>query len=308
MGDEEILRVEGVTKEFDSLVAVADASFEVKRGEIFGLLGPNGAGKTTLIRMILGILQPDSGQIRFTLDGASGAQQKEKVGYLPEERGLYEDRRVGETLLYLACLHGMDLARAREQALYWLDRLALGERFQSRLRELSKGMQQKVQFIAAIAHKPSLVVLDEPFSGLDPVNQDLFRDMIRELAERGMTVLLSSHQMNLVESVCDRVFLIHRGRRVLYGELAQIKRDHGEDVVWLRYASTDPDQMRSWLSQNGHVRIVSLDRSQAELVLPKESSPNELLRSLVDRVEIEELTITKPSLHRIFVDIVQRSS
>lgn len=307
MGDEEILRVEGVTKEFDNLVAVSDVSFEVKRGEIFGLLGPNGAGKTTLIRMILGILQPDCGQIHFALDGSSGTQRKERVGYLPEERGLYEDRRVGETLLYLARLHGVDSARAREQALYWLDRLALGERFQSRLRELSKGMQQKVQFIVAIAHKPKLVVLDEPFSGLDPVNQDLFRDVIRELAEQGMTVLLSSHQMNLVESVCDRVFLIHRGRRVLYGELAQIKRDHGEDVVSLRYASTDPDQVRSWLSENGRVHIISVDRSQAELVLSKELSPNEILRSLVDRVEIEELTITKPSLHRIFVDIVQRS-
>lgn len=308
MGDGEILRVEGVTKEFDRLVAVSDVSFEVNRGEIFGLLGPNGAGKTTLIRMILGILRPDSGQVHFVLDGSPGTQRKEKVGYLPEERGLYEDRRVGETLLYLARLHGMDSGRAREQALYWLERLALGERFQSRLRELSKGMQQKVQFIAAIVHKPELVVLDEPFSGLDPVNQDLFRDVIRELAEQGMTVLLSSHQMNLVESVCDRVFLIHRGRRVLYGELAQIKRDHGEDVVCLRYASTDPDQMRSWLSQNGQVRIVSLDRTQAELTLAKGVAPNELLRSLVDRVEIEELTISKPSLHRLFVDIVQGGS
>ena len=304
----EILRVEGVTKEFDHLVAVSGASFEVKRGEIFGLLGPNGAGKTTLIRMILGILQPDSGQIRFTLDGASGVRLKEKVGYLPEERGLYEDRRVGETLLYLSRLHGVDSGRAQEQALYWLDRLSLGDRFQGKLKELSKGMQQKVQFIAAIAHKPDLVVLDEPFSSLDPVNQDLFRDVIRELAKQGMTVLLSSHQMNLVESLCDRVFVIHRGQRILYGELDQIKRDYGENIVWLRYVPTDPEQMRSWLSSNGQARIVSLDHSQAELALAKGSSPNEFLRLLVDQVEVEELTITKPPLHRIFVDIVQRSS
>jgi ABC-2 type transport system ATP-binding protein len=308
MGRGEILRVESVTKEFDSLLAVSGVSFAVKQGEIFGLLGPNGAGKTTLIRMILGILSPDLGRIVFAIDGSDGALRKERVGYLPEERGLYEDRRVGETILYLSQLHGVAADRAQEQALYWLNRLSLGERLQSRLKELSKGMQQKVQFIAAVAHQPDLVVLDEPFSSLDPVNQDLFRDVIRELAEHGMTVLLSSHQMNLVESLCDRVFLIHRGRRVLYGELDEIKRDHGEDVVWLRYAPTDPEAMKSWLLENGGVRIISLDRTQAELVLTKGSSPNELLRSLVDRVQMEELTITKPPLHRIFVDVVQGSS
>ncbi len=306
MSGGEILRVEGVTKEFDRLVAVSEVSFEVQRGEIFGLLGPNGAGKTTLIRMILGILRPDSGRILFHLDGAPGPLKKQRVGYLPEERGLPEDRWVGEALLYLARLHGMDPARARERALYWLDRFALGDRFQSRIKELSKGMQQKVQFIAAVLHQPELVVLDEPFSGLDPVNQDLFQDVIRELARTGMTILLSSHQMNLVENLCDRVFLINHGRQVLYGELSQIKRDHGEDVVRLRYKAQDPDPLRSWLSHNGHVRILSLDRDQAELLLLKGTSPNEFLRSIVDRVEITELFITQPSLHRIFVEVVQR--
>jgi len=307
MAADVILRVEGVSKEFERVVAVSSASFEVRRGEIFGLLGPNGAGKTTLIRMILGILKPDTGRVVFQLDGSDGMLPKERVGYLPEERGLYEERRVGETLQYLAGLHRMDPRRAQERALYWLERLGLGEHLQSRIKELSKGMQQKVQFVAAVLHEPELVVLDEPFAGLDPPSQDLFRDLIRELAQEGMTVLLSSHQMNLVESLCDRVFLIHRGRRVLYGDLAQIKRDHGEDVVWLKYAPKDPDRLKRWLSENDQVRVLSLDQDQAELLLARGVSPNEFLKALLDRVEIEELTITKPSLHRIFVEIVREA-
>jgi len=307
MEEGEILRVEGVTKEFERVVAVSGVSFEVRRGEIFGLLGPNGAGKTTLIRMILGILKPDSGHITFNLDGSDGALAKELVGYLPEERGLYDERRVGETLGYLAQLHGMDRRRARERTLYWLDRLGLSGQLRSRIKELSKGMQQKVQFIAAVLHEPQLVVLDEPFAGLDPPSQDLFLEIINELAQEGMTVLLSSHQMGLVESLCDRVFLIHRGRRVLYGELSKIKRDHGEDVVKMRYSCKDPHFLRGWLSEDGRVRIISLGRDEAELLLPKGISPNDFLRSIIDRVEIEELTITKPSLHRIFVEIVGQS-
>lgn len=304
MGDEEILRVEGVSKQFDGMTAVSEVSFGVRRGEIFGLLGPNGAGKTTLIRMILGIFRPDSGTIHLTLDDAIETLRKEAVGYLPEERGLYDERRVGETLRYFALLHGMDPRRAHERALYWLDRLGLDGHLNSRVKELSKGMQQKIQFVIAVLHDPELVVLDEPFSGLDPPSQDLFRDIIKELSEGGMTVLLSSHQMNLVESLCDRVFLIHQGRRVLYGDLDRIKREHGEDIVRLRYREADPEQLRAHLSQNGQVRITALDRSQAELVLPKGMSPNTLLRQIVDALEVEELTITKPSLHRLFVEIV----
>jgi ABC-2 type transport system ATP-binding protein len=308
MASGEILRVEGVTKEFESLTAVAGVSFEVRRGEIFGLLGPNGAGKTTLIRMILGIFQPDAGRISYLGDDRPGPLPKEVVGYLPEERGLYEDRRVGETLLYLAALHGRDLRRARERALYWLDRLELGDRFQSRLRELSKGMQQKVQFIASVLHEPELAVLDEPFSGLDPPSQDLFLELIRDLAHQGMTVLLSSHQMNLVESLCDRVFLIHRGRQVLYGDLDRIKREHGIHVVRLRVHPTDPETLRQALSQGGAARLLSLDGEQAELILPREVSTNRFLRSLLEALEIEELEIKQPSLHRIFVEVVQEES
>ncbi len=304
-----LLRVEGVTKRFDGVQAVCDVSFEVRRGEVFGLLGPNGAGKTTLIRMILGIFRPDAGRVRFFFEGeAREAPSRERVGYLPEERGLYEDRRVGETLVYLATLHGFEPRRARERAAYWLERLGLGDRFHRRIRELSKGMQQKVQFIAAVLHEPDLVVLDEPFSGLDPPSQDLFLELIRELARRGMTVLLSSHQMNLVESVCDRVVVMHRGRRVLYGPLSQIKREHGFHVARLRYAPVEPEALRAWLATNGlNAQILALERTWAELRLPREVPPKAFLAALVrnSAIEPEEIAITQPSLHRIFVEVVK---
>ena len=302
----DVLRVEEVRKEFDDVVAVAGASFDVKRGEIFGLLGPNGAGKTTLIRMILGIMKPDQGSITTQLNGAASALLKEHVGYLPEERGLYEERRVGETLLYFADLHKMNLDRARERIYYWLDRLSLEGRFSSRLKELSKGMQQKVQFIAAVLHEPDLVVLDEPFSGLDPPSQDLFTDVIREMAAEGMTVMLSSHQMNLVENLCDRVFLINRGDQVLYGNLSEMKTDHGEDVVWMKFSDPASLDFQNLLIGQLGVRIEQWDDASAELILPKGVHPSQFLHLLVSHAEVEEISIAKPSLHRIFVDIVGR--
>lgn len=305
MNDVGILNIEGVLKEFEQIVAVRDVSFDVKEGEIFGLLGPNGAGKTTLIRMILGILQPDDGTITMRLNGISENLRKSKVGYLPEERGLYEDRRVGETLVYLAGLNGMETDRARDRALYWLNRFDLEDRFGVRLKELSKGMQQKVQFISAVIHEPDMVVLDEPFSGLDPPSQDFFRDVIQELSDEGMTVLLSSHQMNLVESLCDRVFLIHGGSQVLYGDLNQIKLERDEDVVWMKYRNKGNQSLDRVLAQNGQIRIDYIDDERAEFLLPKGVSPTSMLQMLLDYVEIDEITMTKPSLHRLFVEIIR---
>ncbi|MBI1730386.1 ABC transporter ATP-binding protein [Candidatus Acetothermia bacterium] len=306
MAVENLLQVEGVTKQFDGILAVSDASFEVNQGEIFGLLGPNGAGKTTLIRMIMGILRPDRGQISVMRNGMHAALQKERIGYLPEERGLYEDRRVGETLVYLAGLHDMDAGLAKERVLFWLNRFQLEGRYDSRLKELSKGTQQKIQFISAVLHQPEMVVLDEPFSGLDPPSQDLFRDLIRELSQSGMTVLLSSHQMNLVDRLCDRVFVIDNGQRVLYGDLDEIKREHGEDVIWIRYKEMDEPRLRAEFAAKGITRITQPGPQEIELLLPKGFSPNELLRLIDRHVDVEELTITKPSLHRVFVEIVER--
>jgi len=211
-----VLSVQGIHKEFKDRVAVDALSFEVRRGEIFGFLGPNGAGKTTSLRMILGITRPDRGAVAF--DGAPGVDRA-RIGYLPEERGLFEDQKVLDTLGYLGELRGMSPRVAREAGTLWLERLGLADRAKSKINELSKGMQQKIQFAGAVLHAPTLAILDEPFSGLDPLNQELFLSVVRELRDQGTTVLFSAHQLNLVERLCDRFLLIARGKEVLTGSL-----------------------------------------------------------------------------------------
>jgi len=199
------LGVVDVSKSFDAVHAVNRVSFEAQPGEILGLLGPNGAGKTTTIRMIMGIMQPDSGDISFSFAASDPKSFRERVGYLPEERGLYGDAKIHDLLVYFAELKGVERTEARKRASHWIDRMDLSEWANKKVDKLSKGMQQKVQFVAAILHRPDLVILDEPFSGLDPMHQDLIKDFISELREEGMTVLLSSHQMNRVEELCDRM-------------------------------------------------------------------------------------------------------
>ncbi len=295
-----ILHVENVSKHFDGTKAVDNVSFAVNKGEIFGLLGPNGAGKTTLIRMILGIFQPDSGEIRFSFS-PDGRLPPERVGYLPEERGLYDNRKVCDTLVFLAGLKGLDARVARERALLWLQRLQLERYFSRNIRELSKGMQQKVQFVAAILHEPELVVLDEPFAGLDPVNQDVFRELIVELKARGTTILLSAHQMHLVEDLVDRIFLINQGRQVLYGDLREIKRSWGEDWVELDFRGHG-----EFLASSPLVKSAQIGDSHAQLVLQAGVRPEEFFASLMGKIEIEQISIHKPPLHHIFVEMVTR--
>ncbi len=295
-----ILHVENVSKHFDGTKAVDNVSFAVNKGEIFGLLGPNGAGKTTLIRMILGIFQPDSGEIRFSFS-PDGRLPPGRVGYLPEERGLYENRKVCDTLVFLAGLKGLDARVARERALLWLQRLQLERYFSRNIRELSKGMQQKVQFVASILHEPELVVLDEPFAGLDPVNQDIFRELILELKARGTTILLSAHQMHLVEDLVDRIFLINKGCQVLYGDLREIKRGWGEDWVELDFRGHG-----EFLASSPLVKSAQLGDSHAQLILKAGVRPEEFFASLMGKIEIEQISIHKPPLHHIFVEMVTR--
>lgn len=297
----EILRVHEVHKQFDGTKAVNGISFGIETGEIFGLLGPNGAGKTTLIRMILGIFQPDQGQIEFAF-APNGHLPKEKVGYLPEERGLYEDRKISDTLAYLASLKQVSPERARERALHWLERMELGRYFERRVRELSKGMQQKVQFIASVLHEPPFVVLDEPFAGLDPVNQDLFRDIILNLKASGTTVLLSSHQMNFVEDLCDRIMLVNRGQALVYGPLREIKHAHGEDHVSLEFKGD-----AGFLHSDARVKALQLSEGHAHLILAPSVSVNEFLTTLVSRLQIEQISIQKSPLHEIFVNLVKHA-
>ena len=293
------LGVVDVSKSFDTVCAVNQVSFEAQPGEILGLLGPNGAGKTTTIRMIMGIMQPDSGAIDFSFADSNPSRFRERVGYLPEERGLYGEAKIHDLLVYFAELKGVDRAEARKRASHWIDRMDLSDWAKKRVDKLSKGMQQKVQFVAAILHRPDLVILDEPFSGLDPMHQDLIKDFISELREEGMTVLLSSHQMNRVEELCDRIFLIHRGQCVLYGDLSNIKESFGDHVVQLRFEGDG-----ELLSRLPGVQAFTHSNGRADFILDRQHAPDAFIRNLPKELTIHALHVDRPPLHDIFVKTI----
>jgi len=290
-----ILQVHHLTKRYGDLVAVDDLSFEVEPGEVFGLLGPNGAGKTTTIRMILDIVPPDAG--RITVLGNAPAAAQPCIGYLPEERGLYRNIRVLDMLVYLAELKGADRARARQRALEWLARMGLEDRAHSKVKDLSRGMQQRLQVVAAIVHDPDLVFLDEPFQGLDPVNVERVKGVIADLRREGKTVVLSTHQMNLVEVLCDRILLINRGRSVLYGPLADLKRQFAPHTVRVRAPELPPDLP-------GVVAIEPKDGAY-DLSLAEGTTPRDVLRALVDRgVDVQAFEVAPVPLEEIFIQVV----
>ena len=289
-----------ISKRFGAIEAVSDISFDAQPGEILGFLGPNGAGKTTTLRMIMGILRPDQGGIRYGRSGQSGKVPKSRVGYLPEERGLYDDARVMDILVYFAQLKDVPRSEARDRATKWLDRLDLEAWGQRKVAKLSKGMQQKVQFIAAMLHEPDLVVFDEPFSGLDPVFQDLFKGIIREQREEGKAILLSSHQMNRVEELCDRILLIHAGREVLRGPLQRIREGAGFHVVSMRFSGD-----ASFLRGHEGISRLALGSDLATFVLDDATAPDSFVRSLPPEIVIREMSIQRPPLHDIFVRAVE---
>ncbi len=229
-----------VTKRFGPNLAVDDLSFDLKKGEMFGLLGPNGAGKTTTIRMMLDIFKPDSGQISV-FDGPMNEAKKNRIGYMPEERGLYREMPLERSLTYLGTLKGLSVAEVRERAEGYLERFDLIQHRTKKIKELSKGMQQKAQIIATILHRPELLIIDEPFSGLDPVNTELVKDLLRELNQSGVTVIMSTHQMHQVEELCDRILLVNQGRRVLYGNLAEVRRRFSGHEVLVQTSDPRPE-------------------------------------------------------------------
>ncbi|MCI2424749.1 ATP-binding cassette domain-containing protein [Candidatus Acetothermia bacterium] len=298
-----LLRVKSIRKRFNSVEAVKDISLVAYPGEILGLLGPNGAGKTTAIRMIMGIIQPDQGEIIFRANGRFGPLNRARIGYLPEERGLYADAKVLDTLIYFAELKGIASGEARRCALEWLDKLNLTDWARHKISKLSKGMAQKVQFVASILHKPDLVLFDEPFTGLDPVNQDLFQGFFRQLRDEGMAILLSSHQMNLVEALCDSIFLINKGEQVLYGDLSEIKEAHGESLIRLRCRGDC-----SFLQTSPLVKDLTFSENEVYFKLPQGVKPRQFLRTIPEDLAIEEITIKRPPLHDIFVSTVTRSN
>lgn len=299
-----MLSVNGLTRYYNGYAAVNNISFDVKKHEILGFLGPNGAGKTTAIRMILGILKPSSGDVSFFLDGTPGKLNKQRIGYLPEERGLYDDAKVLDSLVYLASLKGAPKNEARENAIKWLETMGLSDYANHKLEKLSKGMQQKVQFIATILHKPDIVVLDEPFSGLDPINQDLFKNLVLQLREEGITVLLSAHQMNVVQELCDRIFLINKGVPVLYGTLDEIRDQHQENAVEISFSAQHG--LEDYLKSLQHARDLSINGKLAKLKLNVATDPSTFINEVSKLCTLKGIKIDKPSLHEIFIDTVSR--
>ncbi len=290
-----IIQAHELVKRYDDVVAVDRLSFEVERGELFGMLGPNGAGKTTTIRIMMDILQPDEGSVSVL--GEPPGQVKDRVGYLPEERGLYHDLKVLDTLVYLAELKGVERSRARERAMALLERVRLDDWAERKVKDLSRGMQQRLQFVASIVHDPQVMFLDEPFQGLDPVNTERLKGFVDELHRAGKTIILSSHQMNLVEALCDRILLINQGRALLYGPLAEIKQRYAPNSVRVRTLDGLPDLPG--------VAAVEESDGAFNLTLAEGTRPQEVLRALVERgVEIRAFEVAPVPLEDIFVDAV----
>jgi len=290
-----MLETRNLVKRYDGFTAVDDLSFEVYQGDIFGLLGPNGAGKTTAIRTIMDIFKPDEGTIRVL--GEPPGVVRRRIGYLPEERGLYQDIKVLDVLIYLAELKGTPRSTAREQSLIWLERVELSEWAGHKVRDLSRGMQQKLQFVVSVVHGPELLILDEPFQGLDPINVDLLKRLIRELQADGKTIMLSAHQMNLVEALCERILLIDDGKGVLYGDLADIKREHAPGTVRLR--TSDPI--------GALPGVAKAEQRDDTFTLTLEGiTPQDLLRELLDRgITVESFEVATTPLEDIFITVVK---
>jgi ABC-2 type transport system ATP-binding protein len=292
------LEIDNVSKRFGDFVAVSNLSFRIPRGTIYGLLGPNGAGKTTTIRMVMNILIPDEGEIKV-LDRRMDEALKARIGYLPEDRGLYPKMKVGELMLFLAEIKGMSAARARPAIDRWLERFELGAWRDKKVEALSKGMQQKIQFIVTLLHEPDIVILDEPFSGLDPVNVKLIKDIMLEFKARGTTIIFSTHRMEQVEMICDNICLINKARMVLEGGLAEIKRRYGKNTVVLDY-----DGEAGFVRGLPEVAQVDDYGRSMEVRLREQADPQSLLRSLVGRVRVRRFEIQEPSLNAIFIENV----
>jgi ABC-2 type transport system ATP-binding protein len=291
------IRLDSVTKRFGNVVAVDSVSLDVPEGAIYGFLGPNGAGKTTTIRMIMSILYPDAGRITV-LGDASPESVKDRLGYLPEEKGLYKKMKTADILAYFGRLKGLATKDARRRAVRMLDEFGLGEWADKKNETLSKGMSQKVQILATLIHDPQLVILDEPFSGLDPVNVELVRNVILGVKRQGRTVIFSTHVMEQAEQICDYIFLINKGAKVLDGTLREV-RQSGEKALVIDY-----DGDGSILHRLPGVRRVNDAGKTAELFLGDGTEPQEILKHLVDRLTIRRFDTREPSLHEVFIRAV----
>ncbi len=291
------VEVSHIAKSFGSTRAVVDVSFAVERGEIFGMLGPNGAGKTTTLRVILDLFKPDRGTVSV-LGGPMTEQKKERIGYMPEERGLYPDLSLERCLVYLGTLKGLGAGEARQRVGGYLAQFDLAEHRKKKVKELSKGMQQKAQIINTILHDPELIIIDEPFASLDPVNMQMVKDLLRDLRSRGKTIIMSTHQMHQVEELCDRILLIDEGRNVLYGNLDEIRRQYSGHAVLVRAAGELPVVPG--------VEQVSLHNNAVKWTLAQGTTPQDVLQALMaQNVILEKFEIALPTVEEIFIRAVE---
>ncbi|HEX7342100.1 MAG TPA: ATP-binding cassette domain-containing protein [Rhodanobacteraceae bacterium] len=295
------VRMEHVTKRFSGHTAVDDMSIEVPSGGIFGLLGPNGAGKSTAIRLIMGILMPDAGKVDLFSTGKHGRHLSERVGYLPEERGLYKKMPVLDHLIFLGQTRGLSRADGRRQGQAWLERLGVADWADKKVEDLSKGMQQKVQFAGAMLHDPELLILDEPFSGLDPVNAQVMKDTVVELAHKGHTIIFSTHVMEQAERMCDRIVIMAKGRKVVDGPLAQVKAESGKRHVALDFSGSR-ELASGVLADRSLVASVDDFGASAEIELASGADPGRLLSALVAcGTGLSRFQVVEPSLQSIFI-------
>ncbi len=298
-----VLSLQHVVKAYASHIAVNDVSFDVKAGSIFGLLGPNGAGKTSLIRIITTITAADSGKV-FLNELPLNSLHPNEIGYMPEERGLYKKMKVGEQLLYLAQLKGLSSSDAKIKLKTWLDKFDILNWWDKKIGDLSKGMSQKVQFIATVVHDPSLIILDEPFSGLDPINANLIKDEIYHLKEKGTSILFSTHRMEQVEEICEDIVLMNQGKIVLYGGVNQIKNDFKENLFSVKYEG----QLNNRLDTQDY-KIVSHVSNEIVFNTTAEQTSNDLLRLLINnQIKIVSFNEILPSLNEIFIKKIESSN
>ena len=288
-----MLQITNLTKQFKKIKAVDNISLEVQKGDIYGFLGPNGAGKTTSIRMIMGIIKPDNGSIKLNGRDINTINRK-KLGYLPEDRGLYQKQNLSEILYYFGCLKGLDKKDSKNRANLWLERFYLDDQKRRKIEELSKGNQQKIQFIIALLHDPQLIILDEPFTGLDPVNQILLKEVIKEKQEEGKTIIFSTHQMEQVERLCNNICLINKGHILLEGPLNEIRKSHSEDAIELNFSGK---------IDNSKLEVFFSDFDLRDNILSGilKKKKNEFLEWIIPQVSIESFHARVPSLEQIFI-------
>ena len=292
------VEIDHISKTFGAVQAVDDVTFSVEKGEFFGLLGPNGAGKTTTIRILLDIFKADRGRVSV-LGGPMTEEKKNRIGYMPEERGLYQDLPLERVLVYLASLKGLAHAETKTLLNDYLERFDLARYRRKKIKELSKGMQQKAQIISTIIHTPELLIIDEPFSGLDPVNTQMVKDLLWDLHLKGTTIIMSTHQMHQVEELCQRILLMDHGKTMLYGELNQIRKQFSGHALLVRISSEELPTLP------GIVSVEKINGSQ-RLNLAPDTTPQDVLRTLVDQgMAVERFEIATPSLDEIFIRVVR---